>query len=127
MTDAAKQLSWPTSLARVAAARTIPLPLLIPQGMGTARTEVTPDGHFVTLRRRLIHANESAPDTAEWTLWETDGDEPRPVATFRTPQRPQPDSVEAVLAVLERWLVRSAPPDALRVDLDTLFHDTLSR
>ena len=114
MIDAAQKPTWLQAIVEAAKEHGFSLPAFSVQGMGSARSASTAEGHFVTFKRRLVQANQADIDGVEWTLWQERGGLPQPAIAFRVPQHPQQESVDSTLALLKGWLVNQWSPDAAK-------------
>ena len=119
-----RQQSWLRALAEAAKEQGVPLPSFTGHGMGSARSVKVGDGRFITFKRRLVPAAQAEVDGVEWTLWREQDDLPVPVAAFREPMEPKPESVTTALALLKGWLVDGWTPEEAQAAVRT--HHRLS-
>jgi hypothetical protein len=118
-TDRSRRLTWLSAIAEAAKLEQIVLPSFDGYGMGALRSAATPAGRFVTLKRRLVPADQAALDGVEWALWYQQDRLPVPVAAFREPLEPKRENVAATLSLLKGWLVDGWTPDEAKAAAKT--------
>jgi len=103
MTEQSTQpMTWTAAIQ--AAEPSFAMPSFTLFGMGSLRTSSTAQGRFVTLKRRFVSASQATIDGAEWALWQEQDGVEVPVAAFREPVEPTPESVRTVLELVRGWL-----------------------
>jgi hypothetical protein len=111
MIETSRQLTWLSAIANAAKLQRIELPSFDAYGMGALRSTTTASSRFVTLKRRIVSADQAEVDGVEWALWRVQDDLPVPVAAFREPLQPKQENVTAVLSLLKGWLIDGWTPD----------------
>lgn len=105
------QQSWLRAIAEAAKEQRVSLPAFTGHGMGSACSLSNAGRRFITFKRRLVPAAQTAVDGIEWALWLEQEGLPVRVAAFREPQEPNRENVKAALSLLKGWLVDGWTPE----------------
>ena len=77
--------------------------------MGTARSDKTRNGRYVTLKD--LYSPDPRRRGVQWGLWRENGDSPVLVAAFVTGADPSPEGVAASLPLFRGWLTEDWTPE----------------
>ncbi len=101
--------SWLAALGEAATAQGFAWPGFDVFAMGTARSDKTKDGRYVTLKD--LYSPNPSRRGVQWGLWRENGDLPVLVAAFVTTADPTPEGVAAALPLFRGWLAEGWRPE----------------
>ena len=106
--------SWLAIVYETAADQGVRLPAATDNGMGNVTCRSANGRRFVSIKRRLVPAEEAELNGIEWTLWSDGKDISDPVVRFRESLHPTTERARFIVALMSGWLVENWPIDLAR-------------
>lgn len=104
--------SWLAALGAAATAQGFAWPEFDVFAMGTARSDKTQDGRYITLKD--LYSPDPTRRGVQWSLWREGGNLPVLVAAFVTEADPTPEGVAASLPLFRGWLSEGWTPESTK-------------